>query len=470
MEKMPLALQLGERVHAFELGAKDQMLIDAARTAIIDTVAVTVLGANAPCTRIARDTLAPLAGGPCSVLGDAVSASVLDATFINGIASHAYDFDDFTQEFGGHPSVPIVPGLLALAERCGASGLSVLEAYIAGVELETRLAQAVHFEHYEKGWHPTSTLGVFGAAAAASKLMSLTPQHTATALAIAASMASGVKANFGTMTKPLHIGHAARDGVHCALLAEAGFDAQLHALEHAQGFLNLYNGQDNFRIERMLQPWFSPAVVIEPGISLKQFACCGSTHPAIFMALRLRDEGLSLDDVTNVWVGTHPRRLPHTFNPDPKNGLEAKFSMQYCVARALVSGAPRRLHFEDDAIDEPQVRQLMAKMTVVAHPQMQQADAPSFGAEVRVDTRQGSYCERVDHMPGRGPKNPMSEHELYQKFSDCVDNVLNDANRDGLWRALLNLAYVSDVREVMMWSRPQLPADEQRLRRASSTG
>lgn len=253
----PLASQLAARCVAYRLDTDDGVLVSAARTAIIDTLAVTLCGAREPCTRIARESLGGLAPGPATVAGTEYSTTVLDAAFINGVASHALDFDDFTQEFGGHPSVPIVAGLLALAESEGAAGESFMQAYVVGVELETRIAQGVHFEHYERGWHPTSTLGVFGGAAAAARLMQLDQARTATALAIAASLACGIKANFGTMTKPLHVGQCARSAVHAALLARAGFEANHGVFEHPQGFLDVYNGRGAHHAQRMLEPWFA---------------------------------------------------------------------------------------------------------------------------------------------------------------------------------------------------------------------
>jgi len=403
----PLALQLAQRICAFRVADLTDAMMDAACTAIIDTIAVTLLGSGEESVRMLRTTLGDAVSGPAQILGSGEAASVLDAAMVNGIASHALDFDDFTQEFGGHPSVPIVAGLLALAQAKGASGREFIAAYVVGVETETRIAAAVHFHHYEKGWHPTSTLGVFGAAAAASHLLELDEHKTATALAIASSLASGMKANFGTFTKPLHVGHCTRSGVHAALLAQQGFDANLRALEHAQGFLALYNGEGHYDVEHMLGEWFAPAVVCEPGISLKQFACCGSTHPAIYMALRLRAQGQTQGQaqgqidparVKRIDIATHPRRLPHTDNPDPRTPLEAKFSIQYCVARALLDGEPVLAHFAGEALFDSRVRMLMQCTRVSVDPQMAARDDRSFGASVRArGSRNGSStCRAVE--------------------------------------------------------------------------
>src|SRR6202007_1124339 len=157
-----------------------------------------------------------------------------------------------------HPSVPILPGLFALADAMPVSGRDFLAAYVAGFETETRIARAVNFHHYDKGWHPTATLGIFGATAAASRLLELTQDQTATALAIAASFSSGLKANFGTMTKPLHVGHGTRNGLFAALMVREGFTANPAALEAKQGFLDVFNGPGTYNVERMLSGWYSP--------------------------------------------------------------------------------------------------------------------------------------------------------------------------------------------------------------------
>src|SRR5262249_46445189 len=212
---------------------------------ILDTVGVTLAGAGEDCTRIVAQTL-PASAGECLIFGSDRRTGPLDAALINGTAAHALDFDDVSNSLGGHPSAPILPALFALAETQDRSGGGFIAAYVAGFETETRIARGVHYHHYEKGWHPTATLGVFGATAACCHLLWLDAAQTAQALAIAASLSSGIKANFGTMTKPLHVGQAARNGLFAATLAKGGFTADNAALEHKQGFLTVFNGEGNF--------------------------------------------------------------------------------------------------------------------------------------------------------------------------------------------------------------------------------
>ena len=199
--------QIANRIVSFDLKAITPQAIMLSRTAIIDTLGVTLAGAIEPCTtNLLRTPGVASAPGICTIFGTAQRTSALDATFINGTASHALDYDDFSQPMGGHQSAPLVAPLMALAEERGASGLELLQSYVVGIETEIRLARAVNFYHYDKGWHPTATLGVFGAAAATGHLLKLDAKKLSIALAIAASFASGIKANFGTMVKPLHVG------------------------------------------------------------------------------------------------------------------------------------------------------------------------------------------------------------------------------------------------------------------------
>src|SRR5499427_4398942 len=220
---MTIATELARRIRAFTYDGLPDAALEWAKTGILDTVGVTLAGSAEPCAqimlRVCTDT------GPALVFGSAQRLSVTDAALVNGTASHALDFDDCSNTLGGHPSVPILPGLFALADAMPVSGRDFLAAYVAGFETETRIARAVNFHHYDKGWHPTATLGIFGATAAASRPLELTQDQTATALAIAASFSSGLKANFGTMTKPLHVGHCARNGVMAAMRAR-GYDGE----------------------------------------------------------------------------------------------------------------------------------------------------------------------------------------------------------------------------------------------------
>ena len=424
-----------------------------AKAAILDTVGVTLAGSLEECARIVSRVLLSEPGvGGCLIFGGKRRANPLDAALINGTASHALDFDDVSNSLGGHPSAPILPALFALAETLDCperpiGGRDFITAYVAGFETETRLGRGVHYHHYEKGWHPTATLGVFGAAAACCHLMRLDPAKTVRALAIAASLASGIKANFGTMTKPLHVGHTARSGLFAALMAREGFTANPAALEHKQGFLMVFNGAGNFDAAAILKDWGRPYDIVSPGLAIKQHPCCGSTHPAIDALLLLRAEHqVPPDKVVRIESWTHPRRLAHTDRPDPQSGLDAKFSVQYCLARALIDGRIRLEHFEDEAWHDPLVRELMQR--IHAAPSAA-TDAP-LGAEVRITLDDGrTIARRVDAALGRGPDNPLPPEALAAKFADCAARVLPAPQVVRLQQVLLQLDEAPSLRAVV---------------------
>jgi len=444
-----IAGELARRIGAFRYDDLPEGAIAWAKTAILDTVGVTLAGAVEDCVRIVETVQAP-GLGPCLIFGGSSRTSPLDAALINGTASHALDFDDFAITIGGHPSVPLVPALIALGEWQGATGRDVITAYVAGYEAQSRIAKGVNFHHYEKGWHPTATLGIFGTVAASAHLLGLSEAQTATALALAVSLASGVKANFGTMTKPLHVGHSVRNGVQAVLLAGQGFTANAEAFEHEQGFFNVFNGPGNFDAARIFDGWADPLDIIDPGLGLKQFPCCGSTHPAIACMLDLvREHGITAEDVSNIEIRTNPRRLPHTNNPDPQSPLEAKFSMHYAVARALLDGRVVLRHFEGAAFHDPAVRKVMEAVTVGEHPDMGADTDNQFGAEVTVTRANGeTVSARIDHQLGRGPANPMSRGELLAKFEDCAGRVLPQDRTGAAFGLLENLDTLSAITDL----------------------
>jgi 2-methylcitrate dehydratase PrpD len=435
--------------------------VDTSRDAIFDTIGVTLAGAAEPAVVATTQALGRGAGnGPCAIFGMPVSMSPLDAALINGVASHALDFDDCSNTLGGHPSAPIVPALWALAEESGANGESFIAAYVAGFETETRIGRAVNFHHYEKGWHPTSTLGVFGSAAACAHLMKLDVEKTAAALALAATMSSGIKANFGTMAKPYHVGHCARNGLLAARLAHAGMTANPDALTHPQGFFALYNGAGNFVAERALEEWGDPLDIVETGIAFKRHPCCASTHPAIDALLALRQvHGFAPDDVSHILSWTHPRRLSHTNRPDPVSGLDGKFSVQYVLARAMMHGIVSLDHFSDAAVKEGQARALMQRITAAPHPAARMDTTEHFFAEIFVTLTDGTELHhRVERPVGRDRNHPLPKGALAAKFDDCARRTLPSAQSDALHVALMRLETTPDISTLSAFLRTQARA------------
>jgi 2-methylcitrate dehydratase PrpD len=458
-----LAAAFAERICAFRTEHISAGALSGARTAIIDTIGCALAGMPEPCVRLLLATPGVAeAPGAALVFGTQKRTSALDAALVNGTACHALDYDDVSGVMGGHHSAPVTAPVFALGEQLQVSGMRALAAYIAGVETEVRLSRAVNFHHYDKGWHPTATLGTFGAAAAGAHLLGLDVGRTTMALALAASFASGIKANFGTMTKPLHVGHVARNGLLAALLAARGFEANPAALEHKQGWLRVFNGEGNYAAELALQNWGSPWEIEAADVGLKQFPCCGSTHPAIAMMLALvREEGVTAQAVEGIEILAHCRRLPHTDNPDPRTPLAAKFSIQYVTARALADGAVRLDAFDEAAVMQERVRRLLPLIRVRAHPDMPSDGPKQFGAEVVVTLQDGRrLSRRIDHLVCRGADNAMSSEELFDKFEACAERALARDQIAPLFERLETLEAVDDLGQVSRLLEPRVLPSE----------
>lgn len=446
---MTLALELARRINALRYEDLPPEAIHWAKVGILDTVGVTLAGARDEMTRIVGGVLASGAGTSL-VFGTNRRVSALDAALVNGTAAHALDFDDCNNTIGGHPSAPILPGLFALADEVGASGRDFVTAYVAGFETECKIALGVHFYHYTKGWHPTATLGVFGSAAACAKLLKLPDDRIATALAIAASLASGIKANFGTMTKPLHVGHCTRNGLFAALLARDGYTANDGAFEHKQGYLNVFNGEGNYDAGKILPNWGKPFDIVKPGIAIKQYPCCGSTHSALDAMLKLaREHKPAAGDIERVDVWTHARRLEHTNRPDPKSDLDAKFSVQYCMTRALLDRRIAIEHFEGHSHEDAAVRKLLPRVHAEPYTTAQFPADNHFGAEVKITLGGGRILgAKVDQPFGRTSDNPLPGPLLKEKFENCAARVLPRERIASLYSAIQGFENLKDAREM----------------------
>ena len=438
---MTLARQIADRIHALRFQDITPTALEWTRHAFIDTVGCALAGmADEGPNIVLRVPGVAEAPGPALIYATNRRTSVLDATLVNGTASHALDYDDVAGVMGGHPSAMLVPPLIALAEMVPATGQDLAAAYVAGFETMCRIARGVHFHHYDKGWHPTATLGIFGTVAAATRLLRMDVDQTAMALGLAASFASGLKSNFGTRTKPLHVGHGSRNGIFAALMVQGGFTANAGTFEHKQGFLDVFNGPGTYDTAKILADWYSPIECEGPGDpGLKPYPCCGSTHASINRMLDLTTTyNLTPDQVARIEVMPHLRRLPHTNNPDPRTPLGAKFSIQYCIARALTDRTVKLDQFEGDAHFDPAIRALMQRVEARPHPDMPADSAFQWGSEVVVHTTDGKrLASRLDDYPSRGPAGiPMTREELWTKFSDCAERALPRAQVAPLFEKL----------------------------------
>ncbi|MDT7943733.1 MAG: MmgE/PrpD family protein [Dehalococcoidia bacterium] len=423
-----------------------------AKRAILDTLGVALAGCReegpAILARLAQEHPAP---GKASVLGWPLSLAPQEAAFINGTSAHALDYDDVSISMRGHPSAPVLPAALALAQEIGVSGRALILAFVLGIEVEAKVGTVMGGRHYALGWHPTSTLGTLGAAAACATLLGLDVTRTQMALGIAASMACGVRANFGTMTKPLHVGLAARNGLQAALLALQGFTAAEGALDAPDGFLNAFLG-GRVEAEPQLPPLGQPYDIVQPGLGQKRYPCCYATHRAIDAALGLAHQ-VEASDIAQVKVRVNRGTLMPLRRERPHTGLEGKFSMEYCVAAALLDRHVGMATFTDEAVTRPQVAHLMDRIEV-------EEEASSGGdlllmwADVTILTRGGGHLSARVEIPKGDPRRPLTWQELADKFRDCACFHLPPGKVEEALTLISHLEEVEDVSALALMLQP----------------
>jgi len=436
-----------ERFGGFVAGAAvpDEARTLAAR-AFLDTVGVALAGLDEPASRSVRHVVTQESAGPCVIAGTEARTAPAGAAFANGVAAHALDFDDMCFVSLAHPSAPLVPAALAAAEITGAPGRAALDAYVVGFEIEARLGRVMNPRHYERGWHCTSTLGTIGAAAAASRLLGLDAAAAGHALAIAASEASGLKENFGTMVKPLHAGLAARNGVLAAQLAAAGMTASGTAIDGPQGFLRAFDGQ-GASLDAVLGDLETRWEIVETGITVKLYPSCAGTHPTIDTILDLRREhALAPADVDRIEIDVDSITPTILIYPRPRSGLEAKFSMPFCAALAALDGRVAIDTFEDATLGRSDVDALLSRVTMRVDPSFDGTAPALTQSRVRIALRDGRQIER-DARGARGyPDRPATDQELSAKFLACARRVLAESAAARALHLLRGIDGLADIR------------------------
>jgi 2-methylcitrate dehydratase PrpD len=439
-----------------QTAAKDipQDAKDLARLGIADFIGVALAGSKEEQSRIVVDYARKMGGlGKASIIGNDFETSPYLAALVNGTIGHALDYDDVAISLIGHPSVFLAPAILAVGESIGASGEDILAAYVIGYETAGCIAGPVLQSHYVQGWHSTATFGSLGAAAAIAWLMKLNMHQVKMSLGVAASLAGGLRQNFGTMTKPLHAGKAAANGVQAALLAQAGFTASDSIIEAPLGFAKVFGHGGEVDWAKASENLGKTFLLISPvGLSIKPYPSCAFTHCGIDAALYIREEHkVDVAAIAEVELGVSPFDKQVLIYHRPRTGLEAKFSLEYTVARTLLSGEVRLKHLTDEAVTEPGVSSLMQKMKwVERYPIPVMGTTEGFGIKsVTVKLNDGrEYCKEVAIAKGM-PQNPLTPAEFNSKYRDCSSSVLSEDDIEKSLCILTNLKKVENIREVM---------------------
>ena len=446
MPSMSAAARLAEFIVKTSLEDCPGAAIAQVRRAALDTLGVMLAGAAEPVARIVRRVVRAEGGiALATVVGTTLKTSPGWAALANGAAGHAHDFDDTNFALLGHPSVPLLSTALAAGEAEMADGRALVLAYLVGFEVSVALGAALNPDHYTRGWHATSSIGTLGCAAAAARIMGLDVVQTRNALSLAASHASGLKENFGSMTKPYHAGHAARNGILAAQLAREGLTASETALEGKQGYAAAFGGSHALdgALERLGRSWH----LVESGIAVKPYPSCALTHSAIDALIDLRAQHrLSAGDVAAVQVGVNsvvPDVLAHA---RPTTALERKFSMQFCAAAALAEGRVDFGSFAEGDVANPDVRELMERVAMVVDPGLPQGVEQHAWSRVTIRLRDGRTLSTAARGARGHPDAPLSDAALHEKFRACASTVLSADEAAGLAEQLSNLEDIPDVR------------------------
>ncbi len=462
-QKMPPPSGITDAVVSFIDAARFERMPEAAvvqaKRCLVDGLGVALAGTTTRGSGIVRQYVKTCGGrAEATVLGpEPLSATAAQAALANGSAGHAMDYDDTQlsttpdRVFGllTHPTVPAMAASLALAERAGASGRVFLEAFLTGFEVECKIAEAIDPDHYLRGFHSTGTIGTLGAAAGAARLLRLERPAIAHALGIAASMSAGIRVNFGSMTKPLHAGRAAENGVAAAELAARGFTAGAAPLDGEWGFFEVMGGGAD--LSRIVGALGAPYSIVSPGVSVKPYPCGSLGHPTMDAMMKLVTEhDLKPEQVARVRVKAGSNILDPLRYRAAKTELEAKFCLPFMMSAILLRRRAGIREFTDEFVSSAPVQAMMARVETVFDSAIQARGFDKMRSVVEVDLKDGpTLVQASDERYRGGPERPFTREELHDKFTDCASLLLP---ADGIRRALdviESLERVANVRELV---------------------
>jgi len=442
--------------------------VNLAKLCLLDAVGCALYGTTRPLGKIMTELVDELGGKPSArVFGTRIETNAVNAAMANATLGHSEDFDDFG---AGHQAVILMPVVLALGEELRASGKQALLSYLVGFDITTNVTHSMGEDHYGKGWHNTSSIGTLGSTTAAAKMLGLDEMKTRMALGIGASQASGLRGNFGTMTKPFHPGNACRAAVMAAKMASKGYEANPDIMEHRFGYAAVY-GEEMMNLANVTRhlgnPWamMGGGKDVATGIAIKVWPCCGGTHGAnTAMRQLLKKYAFKADDVASVdIVTTHE---PSCMAPNlrwPKSGLQGKFSTWFTVASMIVDGGKLDLSsFTDEAAARPAVQDLLARVSVVQDPEYvgrpHRAKGGGHYWDVRVTLKNGERltAPRIEAYGGRGDTYGWETREaVFEKFKMLAGAALKPAQVDAALNAIMEMEKARDVRAVVDTLIPQ---------------
>ena len=451
-----LTLEIAEYAGGVSYQSIPANVIQRAKDAVVDGLGVMLAGSNSESAKIVGRYLHELGvAGQSSVIGETMMLPAPFAALANGTSGHALDYDDTQipsapeRVYGllTHPTTPVLSASLAVAEETGAGGRELLAAFIVGVEVACKVAEAINPRHYKGGFHSTSTIGVIGAAAAAARLLGLSTEETRHAIGIAASKSAGIRAAFGTMTKPYHAGAAAENGVVAAKLARLGYKTDPDALDGQWGFFQVAGGgADPDMLRGKLG---NPYTFVEPGVSIKPYPCGSLAHPSMDAMMELiLEHDIKPEAVEEVRLGTSSNVLNALRYREPQNELEAKFSIPYCLAILLLDRRAGIGEFTDQTVRRPDLREMMGRVKPYLHEGIESKGFQRIRSLVEVNLRDGRAFSK-EAITSRGtPERPMTPEELAQKFHDCAEGVIPEPRRNEVLNLISQLEDLGELKQL----------------------
>jgi 2-methylcitrate dehydratase PrpD len=418
---------------------------------ILDTLGVLIAGSREDVATIVKGYIKSLGcRQESTVLTQGIKTSSAYAAFGNGMIAHVLDFDDYESPSMAHPSVTVLPAVFALGEKLKVPGRLCLAAYLLGMEIISKVGRAINPDHYDKGWHSTGTLGALGAATASAKLLKLDAERVSMALGIAASTSSGLRANFGTMTKSFHAGHAARNGVESALLASQGCTASRDVFESDLGFCDVFTEGKNYDVRKIVESLGAPFSIQSPGVGKKPYPSCAATHSfidGIFELIERHD--LKAEDVDAVECGIFYRLPSMLIHSQPRTGLEGKFSLEFCVALALQDRKVSIRQFTDEQVREPKIQELIKKIKKEVTEEAGGKDTLYPAAILRVRMKNGkNYSCRIEKRKG-SPASPLSVKETMDKFMECAQLHYSADQSRRIAAMVMDMEQTEDIGQVI---------------------
>lgn len=433
-------------------------VVHQAKRCLIDGFAVVLAGSTVRGSAIVREHVTATAGKPeATVVGpEPMRAPVAQAALANGASGHAMDFDDTqlsttpdrTYGLLTHPTVPALAAALALAERMGASGAQFLDAFLVGFEVECKIAEAIDPDHYLRGFHSSGTIGAFAAAAGAARLMKLDRAAIAHTLAITASLASGIRVNFGSMTKPLHVGRAAENGIVAAELASRGFTGGGEALDGKWGFFQVLGG--GAEPDRLVGVLGNPYTIVDPGISVKPYPSGVLSHPSMDAMLKLVTEhDLKPQQIKAVRLRAGSNILDPLRYKTAKTELEAKFCIPFLLSSIVIRRRAGIREFTDEFVSSDAVQQMMPKVTAVFDRGIEAQGFDKIRSIVEVDLVDGrALVQASDDRYRGGPDRPFTREELHDKFTDCAGLLLSPRQMQTALAQIESIETLKSIREL----------------------